>query len=136
MEMYRPALIGGIIFCVLSVALGALGAHALAPTLEQFNMSNAFETAVKYQFYHGLALLITGILSKSFKGKWMKRATILFILGILFFAGSIYAILIFKTTLGIGIGKFALITPLGGLCFVSGWCSLLFAIGSKQKMEK
>ena len=112
------ALLGG-----LGVAIGAFGAHALRPMLEASHRFDTFETAVRYQFYHALALLGIGIL-------WAQRPELrhlgttgaLWLGGVLLFSGSLY-LLCFT-----GITKLGAVAPVGGLLLIGGWLSLLLAV--------
>ena len=63
--MYKTGLIFGIVFAALSVILGAFGAHALKQVLEPEQLQ-IFETGVRYQMYHSLGLIATGILYRFF----------------------------------------------------------------------
>ena len=82
------ALLGG-----LGVAIGAFGAHALHDFLVRAGRLDTFETAVRYQFYHVLALLAVGVL-------WAARPELrtlgttgwLWLGGIVVFSGSLYAL--------------------------------------------
>jgi len=107
----------GAIFSGLSVTLGAMGAHSLKNVLTEKKIS-AFQTATEYMGYHGLALILVGIiciqLAES-SAKSLKKVGVLFTTGILLFSGSIY-ILTFD-----GPRLFGPITPIGGLCFMAGW---------------
>jgi uncharacterized membrane protein YgdD (TMEM256/DUF423 family) len=107
----------GAIFSGLSVTLGAMGAHSLKNILTEKNLS-AFQTATDYMGYHGLALILVGIVSLQLNDsgtKALKKVGILFTLGILMFSGSIYILI------SNGPRIFGPITPLGGLCFMLGW---------------
>ena len=107
----------GAIFSGLSVTLGAMGAHSLKNILTEKNLS-AFQTATDYMGYHGLALILVGIVSLQLNesgAKALKKVGILFTLGILMFSGSIYVLI------SDGPRIFGPITPLGGLCFMLGW---------------
>lgn len=111
----------------LTVALGAFGAHALKAVLSPAAL-NTYETAVRYQMYHVVALLITGILfnkATSPKGqKLLSRAGLFFIDGIVLFSGSLYFI-IAKPFLGIeGLPWVGIITPMGGLLWMVAWVLL------------
>ena len=107
----------GAIFSGLSVMLGAMGAHSLKNVLTEKKLS-AFQTATEYMGYHGLALILVGIiciqLAES-SAKSLKKVGVLFTTGILLFSGSIY-ILTFD-----GPRLFGPITPIGGLCLMAGW---------------
>lgn len=114
----------------ITVILGAFGAHALKQLLPA-NALATFETAVRYQFYHVFALLLTGILYKEFSNKFVRSAGHLFIIGIILFSGSLYLLTYLEATETIGYRGIGAITPVGGLCFISGW--VLLAIGAKSK---
>ena len=107
----------GAIFSGLSVTLGAMGAHSLKNILTEKNLS-AFQTATDYMGYHGLAIILVGIVSLQLNdsgAKALKKVGILFTLGIAMFSGSIYILI------SDGPRIFGPITPLGGLCFMLGW---------------
>ncbi|MEI8279477.1 MAG: DUF423 domain-containing protein [Bacteroidota bacterium] len=119
--MYKPALTAGALLAALSVILGAFGAHALKQILTP-DMLQVFETGVRYQFYHSFALLITGIIYGSFKHKFIRMAATFFILGIVLFSGSLYALTL------LNIPVLGAITPFGGLFFIAGWLLLFTGI--------
>jgi uncharacterized membrane protein YgdD (TMEM256/DUF423 family) len=111
----------GIIFCALSVIIGAFGAHSLENIIA--DKIDIFKTGVQYQIFHGLALILTGILSKVLEIN-LNISGYLFIIGIILFSGTLYLISIYKYSfLGI-------ITPIGGLSFVIGWFILIFKISN------
>ena len=112
----------------VAVGLGALGAHALKNQLPggliTVDQLNGFDTAVKYQMYHTIAMLLVVILKKSYNNKFLNAAYNLFFWGIILFSGSLY-FLCTRNLLGIDALKvLGPITPLGGLLFVAGWLSL------------
>lgn len=110
----------------LSVALGAFGAHALKNSVAPDQLA-IWQTAVFYQLTHTLALLAVVALSSFICTKWAKRSIVLFILGMLLFSGSLYALVL------VGIGKLGIITPIGGTCFLLAWLSLGVGAWKKQK---
>lgn len=117
----------GAIFGLLSVAIGAFGAHALRASLTASGRGDTFETAVKYQFYHALALLAVGILLHLMAGnamavKWLTYAGYSFIAGILVFSGSLYVLC------ATGITVLGAITPLGGVMMIAGWAMIFWAV--------
>jgi uncharacterized membrane protein YgdD (TMEM256/DUF423 family) len=112
----------GSIFGFLGVALGAFGAHALKGLLESNGRTETFETAVKYQFYHAIALVLIGILLSINESKWLNYSGYSMIAGILVFSGSLY-ILSFT-----GITKWGAVTPIGGLFLLAGWIFLLLSV--------
>jgi uncharacterized membrane protein YgdD (TMEM256/DUF423 family) len=112
----------------LTVALGAFGAHALKSITTDAQILHGYETAVEYQFYHTIALLVTGMLSGRFSSTWITWAGRLFITGIILFSGSLY-ILSFLKIEGSSFTRFiGPITPLGGLAFILGWLCLVTAV--------
>ena len=118
----------------LSVALGAFAAHGLKQHISDYAVS-IFETSVRYQFYHVLALLACGILYKEFNHALLKWAGSLFIAGIILFSGSLYALTFIKAALIPDYDWIGAITPLGGLCFIAAWVCLFILIFKKQKSE-
>ena len=103
----------GCLSAALAVILGAFGAHALKNHLGAYELG-VFETGSKYHFYHSIALVLYGM-------KGQNRSTsILFILGIVIFCGSLYLLAIF------GIKKLGMVTPIGGVLFIVAW--IRFAI--------
>lgn len=129
--MYKPALTWGIILGALGVVLGAFGAHSLKPLLLQHDQLPIYEKAVMYQFYHAFALLATGLIHGAFPNKRVRWAGTFFWLGVLLFSGSLYALTIFKIKGVVGLSGIGAVTPIGGLCFVIGWLSLLLGIYKK-----
>lgn len=114
----------GALLGVLAVSLGAFGAHALKASLEASGRGDTFETAVRYQFYHALALVLVGALMRHAgveAGRWLGWSGYAFTAGVLIFSGSLYAICF------TGITKFGAIAPIGGLLMVAGWILLFFA---------
>ncbi len=101
----------------ITILLGAFGAHTLQETLSVSELKS-FETGVRYQMYHVLALLFVNSYSK-FSIRNKRIISYLFFLGILFFSGSIYAI-----TFGLNVKYIWFITPLGGVLFIIGWIKM------------
>lgn len=115
----------GIIFSLLTVAIGAFGAHGLTQLLTENGRLETFKTAVLYQLFHSLALIIAGLLYDKYDAKKIRIASILFTLGIIIFSGSLYTLSITN------IGLFGAITPIGGVLFIVGWLYLFLSIRSK-----
>lgn len=112
------SLLSGSILGALAVTLGAFGAHALRGMLEASGRMDTFETAVKYQFYHAIALVLVGILLQKSgieAERWLNWAGIAFLAGTVIFSGSLYAICF------TGITKFGATAPIGGLLLIAGW---------------
>ena len=110
---------------LLCVVLGAFGAHALKLMLTP-QMLATFETGVRYQFYHTLAIILTVVLYQFNKNKKLKMASYFFFAGILLFSGSLYLLAI-TSIMKNSWSWLGPITPLGGLCFIIGWIYLFLA---------
>jgi|SRR5450432_3064385 len=125
--MKKLFLIFASIFGAIAVIAGAILSHQLKTRMPA-NALEVYETAVRYQFYHVFALFATGILSERFYGNWINRAGTCFIAGILLFSGSLYIISILITN-AVSVPLFlGMLTPLGGLAFISGWIFLSIAL--------
>lgn len=107
----------------LSVALGAFAAHGLKDHLSEQAYS-IFEVGVRYQFYHVFALALTAILFAYGDAKRLLWAGRLFILGIILFSGSLYALTFAVDAVSPTLLKLGIITPFGGVCFIAGWLFL------------
>ena len=124
--MHKGFLTTAAIFGALSVALGAFGAHALKAMLTEQSLAT-YETAVRYQFYHVFALALTAILYKTYPNKLIKAAGQLFIIGMIFFSGSLY-LLTYGASTGASYSWAGPITPLGGLMFIVAWICLALGV--------
>lgn len=120
--MNKKALVMGAVFGLLTVMIGAFGAHALQDLLVANDRLDVFETGVRYQFYHAVALLICGVLADKLAGSWVTKATYLFTIGIVIFSGSLYVLSITNVTI------FGTLTPIGGLMLMGGWLYLIIGI--------
>jgi len=118
----NPFLLAAAIFGFLAVAAGAFGAHILESRLDANDLA-IFETAVRYQMYHALALLGVGILVRlrERSSRALDAAGWLFIAGIVVFSGSLYFLVL------TGPRWLGAITPLGGLALLAGWACLAVA---------
>ena len=103
----------------LAVVLGAFGAHGLRGRIEE-RLFETFQTAVEYQMYHSLALMMVAILMREWgRSLALDIASYAFILGVLLFSGSLYGLVL---TNMVWLGP---VTPVGGLCFIVGWSALV-----------
>ncbi|MCE7991465.1 MAG: DUF423 domain-containing protein [Roseivirga sp.] len=118
----KTVLITAGILGALSVGIGAFGAHALQDTLTANGRLETFETGVKYQFYHTLALLLLGILMLNFDQNYFNYAAYAFIAGTVVFSGSLYTLSLTNMT------WLGAITPIGGLGFILGWVFLVLGV--------
>lgn len=113
-------LAAGAVAGALGVALGAFGAHALKARVGA-DMLMVFETGVRYQMYHALALLAVAFAAGRLQSGWVDAAGWLFVAGIVVFSGSLYLMTL------TGARWLGAITPIGGLCFILGWLALVLA---------
>lgn len=118
--MNKTFLLIGALFAFLAVAFGAFGAHGLRNRLSP-EMLAVFETAVRYQMYHSLALLLVGLMMAPMGGTLIRLAGWAFAVGIVLFSGSLYLLALTGST------TFGAITPIGGLAFLIGWACLIIA---------
>lgn len=119
--MHKFILLFSSISGALSVAIGAFGAHKLKDYLLQIQRTETFETAVRYQFYHTLALLAIAIIYYQHQNKWLDWASYCFTAGMIIFSGSLYILC------ATNVGKWGAVTPIGGVALILGWVFL--AIG-------
>ena len=115
--MLKFGLIAGSLLSMLSVILGAFGAHYLKNTLNDYSLS-VFQTGVLYQFFHSIGILVLVLLSKSIDNLNLDLSIWFFTIGIILFSGSLYLLAI------TGLKWLGAITPIGGMFFILGWMFL------------
>ncbi len=115
---------GGALMAFATI-FGALGAHALPSQLGPREL-NIYDTAVRFQFFQALGLLVLGAVARGGYSEGLQTAALLLIGGIVAFCGSLY-LLAFHITLGAPL-VVGLATPLGGILLIGGW--VMFAIAS------
>lgn len=113
----------GAIGGFLAVGISAFGAHALKASFSDYSLG-IFQTASDYLFYHSLALILVALLLKKERSGRLVWSGRLFLAGTLLFSGSLYALSL------TGIKLLGAITPVGGICLLSGW--LLLALHARQ----
>ena len=118
------------ILAAMAIGFGAFGAHGLREMVS-FKALDSFETGVRYQMYHSLALLIIGF-TMSIPAKTRSWVFGFFIFGIILFSGSIY-LLSLKEILPFSVAFLGPITPIGGLLLIVGWLRLLYGILKVKK---
>ncbi len=109
------------IFGLVSVAMGAFGAHALKEVLEPEALQS-YETGVRYMMFHALVLLFLNN-SSSLEQKSRNTLSYLFISGVILFSGSIFAIQLKL----VNASSIWFITPIGGLLLIAGWLGMTLA---------
>ncbi len=119
----------GALWCLLGVVFGSLGAHALEELITKMGGTNNFNLATHYMFYHGFGLISVGLMKGRFPNMPFQSAGWLFVAGSIMFQGNLYLIAIF------GIRVFQILTPVGGICLMAGWLTLLI-LTAKTKKEQ
>ena len=114
-----------ILFCVVSVILGAFGAHLLKDLLSETELSS-FKTGIRYQMFHGLAILILSLNSNKFTSK-LKTSLLLMSIGTILFSFSIYFLSI-DDLLSFSMKFLGPITPIGGTILITSWIYLLLNV--------
>lgn len=112
-----------LIACVngfIAVAAGAFAAHGLSGRLDA-HMLAVFETGARYQMYHALAIGLCAFAMRGHAATAAHGAALLFLIGIVLFSGSLYALSL------TGIRTLGIVTPFGGLAFLAGWAALAYS---------
>ncbi len=124
--MPKTFLLLGAINAFLCIALGAFGAHGLKKMLS-VDMLTVYQTGIQYHFYHALGILVIGLLLLHFpKSRLIAISGWLMMVGIILFSVSLY---ILSLT---GIRGLGMITPFGGVSFLSAWILLAVAIWKEK----
>lgn len=132
-KMGRKVIVIGALLGALGVCLGAYGAHGLKNIVTESQVAT-FEIGVRYQMYHAFFLLFLGICS-FITDRTKKTITILVLLGIFFFSGSIY-VLTLKDLININTAFIGPITPIGGLLLISAWVTMAIKVFKSRKNIK
>lgn len=124
-KLSKNIVVTSAILAAITIAIGAFGAHGLKQLVSVESLAT-FETGVRYQMYHVLALLVLGFAEKIplETKKWVFR---FFSTGMLLFSGSIY-LLALKEQLPFSVSFLGPITPIGGLLFIVGWGILAYGL--------
>ena len=116
----------GALAAMLSVALGAFGAHALKDELSS-DMMDVYQTGVQYHMFHAVGILLVALLIDRLPrpklALWSAR---LLLVGVVLFSGSLYALALS------GVEALGAITPLGGVAFIAGWICLALAARTQK----
>ena len=123
--MHRKVLLWGIAFAIVAVLLGAFGAHALKSVLSPEKLQS-YETGVRYQLIHALALITLSIYSQQNQSNHLSNKGIVwsahfFIVGCFLFSGSIYGLALLSVIHPSWAFVLGPVTPIGGLFFMLGW---------------
>ena len=115
-------LILGGINAVLVVMLGAFGAHGLKARMTA-EMLAVYQTGVHYHLFHALGLLAVGLVATQIADSvYLKWAGWLMLVGIILFSGSLYVLSLS------GLRWLGMVTPFGGLAFITAWIVFVIAI--------
>jgi uncharacterized membrane protein YgdD (TMEM256/DUF423 family) len=124
-EFDKKITVTAAFLAALTIGLGAFGAHGLEKLVDSEALAT-FETGVRYQMYHSIALLILGFATviPPKTRKWVFR---FFLFGIIFFSGSIY-FLALKSVLPFNVSFLGPVTPIGGMLLIVGWLRLAYGL--------
>ncbi len=117
----KRILLWAVVFIVVAIVLGAFGAHALKERISAERLVS-FETGVRYQMYHGLALLALSALIVNRKFNYRLPINLLLV-GVLMFSITIYGLAL-QEVFGVSLKFLGPITPLGGSVLVIAWVIL------------
>lgn len=124
--MPKTFLILGALNTLLCIALGAFGAHGLKQILAA-DMLTVYHTGVQYHFYHAFGIIVIGLLLLHFpQSRLMPVCGWLMLAGIVLFSFSLYALSV------TGMRGLGMITPFGGVSFLSAWALLAYAIWKEK----
>lgn len=118
--MEKRIVLFGVILIIISIILGAFGAHGLKELVSAEKLTS-FEVGIRYQIYMGICLLIIGLNTEKFKFS-LKIIVNLLLIGILLFSGSIYLLSV-QEIIPISLKFLGPITPIGGTIMIIGFCS-------------
>ncbi|MCB0509189.1 MAG: DUF423 domain-containing protein [Bacteroidetes bacterium] len=130
--MNKSKYILAAIIMALAVVIGAFGAHALKEYMDDY-AQGIFKTGSFYHFVHGLALFIVLILDDKEALKNANAIFYFFVSGIVLFSGSLYLLALKDSLLALP-GIIGVLTPMGGLFFVSAWLLLAYNFFSKKSI--
>ena len=125
MKINKNIVVTAALLTALTIMIGAFGAHGLKELISEKSLVS-FETGVRYQMYHVIVMLLLG-LSTGVLPKTQKWVFCFFIIGILFFSGSIY-LLALNEFLPFDAKFIAFTTPIGGFLLIIGWSRLAYGV--------
>lgn len=128
----KKIVVTAAVLAAVTIAIGAFGAHALQLYVAPKYIAT-FETGVRYQMYHVLALLVVGfaVAVPPTIQKWVFRW---FLGGILLFSGSIYLLALNDLLVFFDFKRIGFVTPIGGLLFMTGWLHLAYGMFTLKKV--
>lgn len=117
----RIATVLGALLAGTAVAAGAFAAHGLRGRLDPESVA-IFETAARYQIYHGLALVVAALASERWPGAKLSLVWWLFLAGTTVFSGSLYLLAL------TGLRALGAFTPIGGGLLIAGWATFAWRV--------
>jgi uncharacterized membrane protein YgdD (TMEM256/DUF423 family) len=127
--MDRKIILIAALLGIISIVLGAFGAHALKKLID-VNALATFETGVRYQMYHALFLLFLAT-NATIQEKTKKVVLYFVIFGTVFFSGSIY-LLATNTMTSFDFKVIGFVTPIGGLLLIVAWAIVIMEFFKKK----
>ena len=116
----RVWLTSGALLALVSVFAGAVGSHILKDFVDSDRLAT-FETAIRFQMFHGLALIAVSLIMTRMNVRSIRVVGWLFTIGVLIFSGSLYIIALTN------LKAFGVVAPFGGVCLMAGWALLATA---------
>ena len=120
---------------ILAISIGAFGAHVLKPKLTATQL-NTFNTGVNYHFYHLLAMSFSYLLYLYSNNNWVRIGFWSFLVGIVMFSGSLYLLSIRELIDLTNYKWLGPLTPIGGVCFIFGWLSIMISAYESQNISE
>jgi uncharacterized membrane protein YgdD (TMEM256/DUF423 family) len=123
----KSCIVAGAELGGLAVVLGAFGAHGLESYLAEHNQTANYDTAVRYQMYHALALVLVGILAERRPpAAALRVAGWCLLAGIVVFSGALYGIALAR------VSQLGMVAPVGGTLLIAGWVAMAISGIAKQ----
>ncbi len=111
----RTLLVAAAVSGAVGVAAGAFGAHALREMVTPERLET-WRTGASYHQLHAALGIVAALWGR--ESVWARRAAVLFLVGTVLFAGSLYALVL------LDVAWLGAVTPLGGIAFIAGWIAL------------
>jgi uncharacterized membrane protein YgdD (TMEM256/DUF423 family) len=112
--MERTVFSLGSLLAAVGVAFGAFGAHFLKGRIAA-DLLAIFETGVRYQLIHALALLAMSWAISRWPERGLTNPAWMLFAGTLVFSGSLELLAV------TGLRWLGAVTPIGGLLLIAGW---------------
>ena len=123
----KYTMLAGILFAFISILFYSLGSHTVKSMLEQKMMTDSYNIACSFTMYHGLALILLGLLMKNFPEAKFQYVSIGFIAGSLLFQGIIFLKAFSEIT------KLGFLNPVGGSILFLSWILFFFQVLKRMK---